>query len=76
MCDYQGRTRSWLMSAAAPDGDATRTRLYFGSAVVPALNPRSGRNEMGFVFRALLGFHKIYSRVLLGAAATRLLKRG
>jgi hypothetical protein len=27
---------------------------------------------MGFVFRALLGFHKIYSRVLLRAALSRL----
>jgi hypothetical protein len=73
MCDYQGRTRSWLMSVPAPDGDASGTRLYFGSAVVPATNPRSGRREMGFVFRALLGFHKLYSRALLWAAASRLL---
>jgi hypothetical protein len=27
---------------------------------------------MGFAFRALLGFHKLYSRVLLRAAVARL----
>jgi hypothetical protein len=61
-----GRTRSWL--TARPDSDApTRTLLYFGSAVVPRR-----RGGMGWPFRALLGFHKLYSRILLGAAARRL----
>lgn len=60
MCDLSGSTRSWLMVAAAPHG----TRLYFGSAVV--------RSRQGGAFRALLGFHKLYSRVLLRAAAARL----
>jgi len=72
MCDFQRRTRSWLMSVPAPGDPVTGTRLYFGSAVVPATNPQSGRSAMGFVFRALLGFHKVYSRVLLGAAMSRL----
>ncbi len=75
MCDFQRRTRSWLMSAPAPDsatGTATGTRLYFGSAVVPVTHPQSGRSTMGFVFRALLGFHKIYSRILIRAAMSRL----
>jgi hypothetical protein len=58
-----GRTRSWLMV------DPTGTRLYFGSAITP----RQGR--MGAAFTALLGFHKIYSRVLLAAAASRLSRR-
>ena len=75
MCDYMGRTRSWLMTApAVPGDDAAGTLLYFGSAVVPVHNPRSGRDEMGLVFRALLGFHKLYSWVLLRAAASRLLR--
>ena len=73
MCDFQGRTRSWLMSAPVPGDGSTGTRLYFGSAVVPVANPRSGRKAMGFAFSALLGFHKIYSRVLLRAAVSRLL---
>ena len=70
MCDLSGGTRSWLMvSAAELPG---RTRLYFGSAVVPAVNRSTGKATMGFVFKALLGFHKLYSRALLGEAARRL----
>jgi len=72
LCDFQGRTRSWLMSVAIPGSVSDSTRLYFGSAVVAVANPRSGRRTMGFAFTALLGFHKIYSRVLLRAAAWRL----
>lgn len=70
MCAIDGRTRSWLMVSAAevPGG----TRLYFGSAVVPSRNASTGKSEMGFVFKALLGFHKLYSRALLSAAARRL----
>jgi hypothetical protein len=72
MCAIDGRTRSWLMlSAAEVPG---RTRLYFGSAVVPAVNPSTGKRSMGFVFKALLGFHKLYSRALLSAAAARLVR--
>ena len=70
MCDIGGRTRSWLMVSAAQEPG--RTRLYFGSAVVSAQNPSTGKSSMGFVFKALLGFHKLYSRALLSAAAARL----
>ncbi len=69
LSDFQGRTRSWLMSAPASNN---QTRLYFGSAVVPIVNRRTGEGSMGPAFRALLGFHKLYSRVLLRAAVTRL----
>ncbi len=62
MCDFAGSTRSWLM--AEPQGQGTR--LYFGSAVV--------RSRQGGVFHALLGFHKLYSRILLRAAASRVLR--
>jgi hypothetical protein len=62
MCDFAGSTRSWLMAEAAGQG----TRLYFGSAVV--------RSRQGGAFRALLGFHKLYSRILPRAAVSRLLK--
>ena len=73
MSDMHQRTRSWLMCApVAGGGAAGGTRLYFGSAVVPIKDARSGKARMGFVFRALLGFHKLYSRVLLRAAASRL----
>ncbi len=73
MCDFQGRTRSWLMSVTARDGSGTR--LYFGSAVVPVVDS-SGEARMGMLFRALLGFHRFYSRALLHAAVSRLSKFG
>lgn len=76
LCDFQGRTRSWLMSAPADVNGSTGTRLYFGSAVVPVVDRRTGQASMGFVFRALLGFHKLYSRVLLRAAVTRMKNTG
>jgi hypothetical protein len=69
--DFTGRTKSWLM-VGAPGGSATGTRLYFGSAVVPVRSRRTGEARMGAAFGALLGFHKLYSRLLLGAAVTRL----
>ena len=64
MCDMGGRTRSWLKVASVDRG----TRLYFGSAVVP--DQKSGK--MGWVFRALMGFHKLYSVMLLRAAVRNL----
>jgi len=72
LCDFQGRTRSWLMSA--PASKTQTTCLFFGSAVVPIVNRRSGEARMGSAFRALLGFHKLYSRVLLRAAVNRLVR--
>jgi hypothetical protein len=59
LCDYQKRTRSWLMVRAA----GGTTLLYFGSAVVPAK-----RRTDTVAFRALIGFHKVYSRILLRSA--------
>lgn len=70
LCDFQHRTRSWLMVAPIECG-TTGTRLYFGTAVVPA-RAKSGEMSLGFTFRALLGFHKLYSRGLLWAARSRL----
>jgi hypothetical protein len=74
--EISGRTRSWLMVAATNHGDhAGSTRLYFGSAVVPVVDSRTGKTTLGSNFRALLGFHKLYSRVLLHAARSRLLRQ-
>ena len=74
--EVSGRTRSWLMVIATGHGDhAGNTRLYFGSAVVPVVDSRTGKTTLGFNFRALLGFHTLYSRVLLHAARSRLLRR-
>jgi hypothetical protein len=66
LCDLAAKTRSWLMVEPTPAG----TRLYFGSAVVP-----DGNGKLGFLVHALMGFHKAYSRALLGAAVRRL-RRG
>ena len=72
LSDFTGRTKSWLMVAAPENAGSPGTRLFFGSAVVPLRNPTTGRTGLGFVFRGLLGFHKLYSRVLLHAARSRL----
>lgn len=62
LCDVSARTRSWL--------HVTPERLYFGSAVVPA---KEGTG-LGWLFTALLGYHRLYSRALLWAAVRRLSK--
>jgi hypothetical protein len=68
LCDFQGRTRSWLMSAPDSTGPSPATTLNFGSAVVP----QKPHGPMGPAFRALLGFHHLYSRALLRSAVMRL----
>lgn len=77
LADFTGRTRSWLMvEPLAPSGATSGTRLYFGSAVVPrGARKGGGRGAMGFGFHALLGFHKLYSRLLLRAACAALSRR-
>ncbi|MGH8482587.1 MAG: hypothetical protein ACRES8_09000 [Nevskiaceae bacterium] len=62
--EFTRRTRSWLMVEPLAAGG---TRLYFGSAVVRKADGRMGGN-----FSALLGFHRLYSRLLLHAARRRL----
>ena len=68
MCDFLGRTRSWLMVSTTSEQS---TSLYFGSAVVQGKG--MGRPGVGIVSKALLGFHKLYSRALLGSGRRRLL---
>ncbi len=72
LSDFQGRTRSWLMTTIIQTENGDHTRLYFGSAVVPVLNKQTGEQRLGFAYKALLGFHKLYSVALLSAAATNL----
>jgi len=71
LSDFRGRTKSWLMVEPLGAG-AAGTRLYFGSAVVPVRSAGTGPAGLGFVFTALLGFHKLYSRILLRTAVSRL----
>ena len=76
LSDFTGRTRSWLMIApVGSSGRSASTRLYFGSAVVPVMDAKSGKASLGFMFRCLLGFHKQYSRILLLAARSRLARQ-
>jgi hypothetical protein len=69
--DFTGRTKSWLMVVPVEGG---RTRLYFGSAVVPRVDKRSGEQSMGAGFSLLIRFHRLYSRLLLAAARRRVMK--
>ncbi len=66
MCDRYGKTRSWFRAAPQVSGG---TVLQFGSAV--AARGPDGTDGMSLGFRALLGVHKIYSRLLIRAAARR-----
>jgi len=65
MCDYLKHTRSWLMVAHRELDGRPATRLHFGSVVVPLRR---------FPYNVLLGFHRLYSRVLLSSARARLAK--
>jgi hypothetical protein len=67
-----GRTRSWLMAVPAQRSGHLTARLYFGTAVLPGGNPDSGGSRMPWQFKALLGFHRVYSRILLAAACRKL----
>lgn len=77
LADFTGRTRSWLMAepVAAP-GQPLRTRLCFGSAVLPLAGSAGQKPRLGWVFHALLGFHRLYSRLLLRAAGQRVGRAG
>jgi hypothetical protein len=74
LTDVSGRTRSWLMSTSPTGESGGTTRLYFGSAVVPRGLPRSGGPKLDLAFRALRAFHALYSRALLYAARSRLVR--
>lgn len=64
--DFQGASRSWLMSVE--DSGSGATTLFFGTALVP----RTGGDRLGRGFRALIPFHRRYARALLRSAARRL----
>ena len=68
MRPVDGRTRSWFMVERSANG----TRLYFGSAIVPAMNAAGRSWASRAVYAALLLFHDLYSRALLSAARRRL----
>lgn len=72
LCDYLGRTRSWLMTIPRAGNAEIGTNLYFGSAIVRTINPSTGAKTLTPGFRLLLGFHRLYSRILLRAASAAL----
>jgi hypothetical protein len=67
--DFQNRTRSWLAVLPLPAGG---TRLHFGSGIRSVIDRNTGAAKMSWGFRALGGFHVLYSRILLGAARRKL----
>ena len=72
MCDFLGRTRSWFKVIPINE---TRTKLYFGSAISSRRDPRTGKLSLGLGFQALLGFHQIYSVLLLYSAKSRMVSQ-
>ncbi|MDH3629777.1 MAG: hypothetical protein OER98_01550 [Gammaproteobacteria bacterium] len=72
MSDFRGRTRSWFMALPAGEDNDSGTHLYFGSAVTTVPDQKTGKMTLGNGFRVLLGFHKIYSQLLLYSARLRL----
>ena len=70
LADFRGHTRSWLMVESLHDRGATR--LYFGSAVLARRTDETGAQSLTPGYRMLLGFHRLYSRILLRAARARL----
>jgi hypothetical protein len=72
MCDRYERTRSWFRIAALDGGG---TLLQFGSAVAAvaaARDPGTGARAQSRGFRVMLGFHVLYSQILLNAAKASL----
>ena len=61
--------RSWFMVAP---GEAGRTRRWFGSALLPVTGRAGGEKRLPLLSNSLIGPHRLYARLLLGAAARRL----
>jgi hypothetical protein len=76
VCDYQGRTRSWLMVEPVKAGPGIATRLYFGTGIASATDRKTGGKTMPLLFRLLLGFHRRYAPALLRSAVTKLAVTG
>lgn len=69
LIDVHERTGSWFMAETPGSG----SRLYFGSVVFRTEQTADGR-KLRWAYRSLLGFHRLYSRALLAAARSRLLR--
>ena len=72
LADITGRTRSWLMvETCSESNQPVKTRLYFGSAVLPRSGRGGSKPDMGCLFHLLSGIHQRYARMLLSAARRR-----
>ena len=67
LMDFRGQTCSWFKV----EPESGSSRLYFGSAVMRSQATPAGR-KMPRGYRLLMGFHRLYSRVLLAAARSGL----
>ena len=67
MMYFWQQTCSWFMLVPQENGSL----LYFGTAVMRNRKTSFGR-DMPWIHRCLLGFHRLYSRALLRAAARQL----
>ena len=67
-----GRTSSWFKIERIDCGTASGTRLLFGSVVAPMQSDGNKPAPKGFLFSALLGPHRLYSKLLLASARRRL----
>ena len=70
MSDRFGKTRSWFRVTPLDSGG---TLLQFGSAVAAKRNG-NGQTGMSTGFHLLLGFHRLYSRMLLRSALRKLIE--
>jgi hypothetical protein len=62
------QTRSWLC-VNPQTGITSSTTLYFGSAVIPT----RADGKFGILFHMFGGFHRLYSKLLLSAAAKKII---
>ena len=69
LIDIRKQTGSWFM--VEPQGAGSL--LYFGSVVFKRKATPAGR-ELDWSYRSLLGVHRFYSRALLSAARSQLLR--
>ena len=67
-----GATSSWFMIEKIETAEAPGTRLFFGSVIAPAQTGPNGTRRIGAIYSALLGFHVLYSKLLLASAKRRL----
>ncbi len=74
--DFRGDTKSWLMVQPTTTEATQTTRLYFGTVVVPKKISKDGQASVSSFFYLFNGLHRVYSRVLLRSAYTRLTQTG